>query len=357
MKVRKRIMVGVSGGVDSSVALAELQAAGHEVFGVFLRTWQPDWVECTWRDERRDAMRVCAHLEIPFIEVDAEDAYKQGVADYMISEYKAGRTPNPDVMCNREVKFGHFLQWAIAHGADAVATGHYARTIFNTKTGLYELHEAVDTEKDQSYFLWMLSQQDLQHVLFPLGDLVKKKTRMLAKKYTLPTAIKKDSQGVCFLGPIDMKAFLMHEIATTEGVVQTTTGEVIGTHPGAILFTIGERHGFTIHTQSATAEPYYVVGKDVDKNILIVDHVIASVEAVTTIDLTQVHNLSEQLVEGMSCEFRYRYHGKRLPCTITTYDPHAGTATITLSEPLLVSAGQSCVFYQGTHVLGGGIFA
>lgn len=354
---KKRIMVGVSGGVDSSVTLAELNARGHEVFGVFLRTWQPDWVECTWRDERRDAMRVCAHLELPFVEVNAEDAYKRGVADYMISEYRAGRTPNPDAMCNREVKFGHFLQWALEHGADAVATGHYARNIFNTETGKYELHESADAAKDQSYFLWMLTQKDLQHVLFPLGDLVKAETRTLAKKYKLPTAAKKDSQGVCFLGPIDMKEFLQREITSEPGNVEDKNGNVIGTHDGALLYTIGERHGFTIHAQSNAAQPYYVVGKNIDRNVIIVDHALAPLEAGTVFNLTNVNNLSEKLTEGMRCDFRYRYHGERIACTITAYDAKKGTATIVIERSLLVSPGQSCVFYRDTELLGGGIFA
>lgn len=354
---KKRIMVGVSGGVDSSVTLAELKAAGHEVFGVFLRTWQPDWVECTWRDERRDAMRVCAHLEIPFIEVNAEEAYKQGVADYMISEYKAGRTPNPDVMCNREVKFGHFLQWAREHGADAVATGHYARTIYNPQTQRYELHEAVDADKDQSYFLWMLTQKELQYALFPLGDLVKAKTRSLAKKHQLPTATKKDSQGICFLGPIDMKEFLQHEIEIKQGNVEDTAGNIIGSHDGALFYTLGERHGFTIHTNSATAQPYYVVGKDIDRNVLVVNHQLAPITPMLSFNLVNVNNLSEKLAPGMKCEFRYRYHGERLPCTVTEYDPQQNTATMVSEQSLLVSPGQSCVLYRGTEVVGGGIFA
>lgn len=355
--ILKRIMVGVSGGVDSSVTLAELQKAGHEVFGVFLRTWQPDWVECTWRDERRDAMRVCAHLEIPFIEVNAEDAYKKGVADYMISEYKAGRTPNPDVMCNRQVKFGHFLDWALEHGADAVATGHYARTVFNKKTDLYELHEAIDKDKDQSYFLWMLTQKDLKHAVFPLGGLVKKETRVLAKKHRLPTATKKDSQGICFLGPIDMKEFLQHEIESVSGNVEDIHGNVIGSHDGALFYTLGERHGFIIHAQSTTAQPYYVVAKDVERNVIVVDHTVRPVEERLELDLLHVNNLSEKIVAGMECEFRYRYHGERLSCVVSNYNAELKTATIAIQQPLLVSPGQSCVFYSGSELLGGGIFS
>jgi len=181
-KEKKKIFVGVSGGVDSSVSAALLQEQGHDVVGVFIRTWQPDWTPCTWKDERRDAMRVCAHLDIPFIELDLEKEYKQGVADYMIEEYRAGRTPNPDVMCNKEVKFGGFLKWALEHDADAIATGHYAQNIFNEKTDMYEMHKGKDDGKDQSYFLWTLTQDQLSKSLFPVGHLEKSTVRELAEK-------------------------------------------------------------------------------------------------------------------------------------------------------------------------------
>jgi len=238
-KHKIKVFVGVSGGVDSSVSAALLKEAtpknfeklfgrptpkgfsGYNVVGVFIRTWQPDFIECTWRDERRDAMRVCAHLDIPFLECDGEEAYKKGVADYMIEEYKKGNTPNPDVMCNREVKFGIFWDFAKKHGADYIATGHYARVdsnSFREVTGggvpfganatngvkelrekLFELKQSPDKSKDQSYFLWTLTQDDLSHTLFPVGHLNKTDVRKLALKYKLPTAVKKDSQGVCFL--------------------------------------------------------------------------------------------------------------------------------------------------------------
>ena len=164
---KKTVFVGVSGGVDSSVSAALLKDQGYDVVVVFIRTWTPDWIDCTWREERRDAMRVCAHLEIPFLDCDAEDAYKKGVADYMIAEYRAGRVPNPDVMCNREVKFGAFWEFARARGADYIATGHYAR-IGQSPEASHQLLIGVDSSKDQSYFLWMLTQEDLSHTLFPI---------------------------------------------------------------------------------------------------------------------------------------------------------------------------------------------
>ncbi len=357
MQQHKRVMVGVSGGVDSSVALAQLKKTGYDVFGVFLRTWQPDWSVCTWKNERRDAMRVCAHLQVPFIEVNAEEAYKKGVADYLISEYTAGRTPNPDVMCNREVKFGHFLQWAKQHGADYVATGHYARNIFNVETGMYELHEARDLSKDQSYFLWMLGQEDLKHVLFPVGDYEKTDTRKHATKYRLPTATKKDSQGICFLGPIDMKTFLKHEIKTVPGNVLDKQGNSIGTHDGALLYTLGERHGFHIANHAIDEKPYYVIAKNVTDNTITVDHVLESLTPSTTVRLTDVHTISGKIKKGYSCDFRYRYHGERVSCTVTAYDSKKKTATIEIAQPLLIPAGQSCVFYSDSECFGGGIFA
>ncbi|MCB9809332.1 tRNA 2-thiouridine(34) synthase MnmA, partial [Candidatus Nomurabacteria bacterium] len=250
MQEKKTIFVGVSGGVDSSVAVALLKEQGHRIVGVFIRTWQPEWMECTWRDERRDAMRVCAHLDIPFLECDLTQEYKTGVADYMIGEYKAGRTPNPDVMCNKEVKFGGFLKWALERGADYVATGHYTRVVScklqGENKGGYALLRGVDESKDQSYFLWTLTQDQLQHILFPIGNMPKSKTRTLAKKYHLPTATKKDSQGICFIGEISMKEFLSHYIDQQLGDVLNAQGEVIGYHSGALFFTLGERHGFTI---------------------------------------------------------------------------------------------------------------
>jgi len=182
-----KVFVGMSGGVDSSVSAYLLKKAGHEVTGVFIRVWQPEGGECTWKDERRDAMRVCAHLDIPFVTLDLRDAYKKGVVDYMIAEYKAGRTPNPDVMCNRQVKFGAFWQWATDQGADHIATGHYAQV----KDG--QLYEGADKNKDQSYFLWTLQKEELNHIMFPVGHLQKGEVRVIAEKAKLPVFDKKDS--------------------------------------------------------------------------------------------------------------------------------------------------------------------
>src|SRR3990167_4048684 len=198
---RKTVYIGLSGGVDSSVSAALLKKQGYDVTGVFIKVWQPNWITCTWKEDRLDAMRVCAKLEIPFLTLDLEKEYKRDVVDYMIREYKAGRTPNPDVMCNRYIKFGAFFNWARKYGADYIATGHYAQ-VFKKVTG-YRLQVSRDFEKDQTYFLWTLTQRELSQTLFPVGRITKPEVRKLAKKFGLPTADKKDSQGLCFIGKVD----------------------------------------------------------------------------------------------------------------------------------------------------------
>jgi tRNA-uridine 2-sulfurtransferase len=288
MNQGKKVYVGLSGGVDSSVSAALLQEAGYDVTGVFIKVWSPDFLECTWKEDRRDAMRVCAALDIPFETLDLEKEYKEGVVDYMVSEYKAGRTPNPDVMCNREVKFGGFLRWAKEQGADFIATGHYAQNILNTKSGQYELWAGVDSEKDQSYFLWTLTQEDLKSVLFPIGHLKKPQVRELAEKFGLSTATKKDSQGLCFLGKLDMKDFLSHFIAQQEGKVLDGTGKEIGVHSGALFYTLGQRHGFTTSVQT----PMYVTGKDIVKNTLTVALEPAAVTEGNTFALQKINWIS-----------------------------------------------------------------
>lgn len=350
--IGKTVFVGVSGGVDSSVSAALLKDQGYDVVGVFIRTWQPDFIECTWRDERRDAMRVCAHLNIPFLECDAEEAYKKGVADYMIEEYKKGNTPNPDVMCNREVKFGVFWDFAKAHGADFIATGHYAQIKHQTP---FKLERGIDLSKDQSYFLWTLTQYDLAHTLFPVGHLKKATVRKLAEKYNLPTASKKDSQGVCFLGPLDMKAFLMHYIKPQNGDVLDEKGNIIGSHSGAVFFTLGERHGFTINKNSTNDAPLYVIGKDIEKNTITVsENQHNNSKESFTYTLTNTNWVIEPIREKRYTA-QIRYHGDQLTCGVKKNDKL--TTLITFDIPVLVSAGQSIVIYDTDICLGGGIIA
>jgi tRNA-uridine 2-sulfurtransferase len=341
---RKKIFVGISGGVDSSVAAFLLQREGHDVHGIFVKTWSPEWLPCTWVDEKRDAMRVCAALDIPFHFLDAEEAYKTEVAEYMISEYKAGRTPNPDVLCNRVIKFGAMWEYAKAHGATAIATGHYART--NGKA----LLKGIDAAKDQSYFLWMLTKHELPHISFPIGHLQKFEVRGIAERAGLFTAVKKDSQGICFLGDIDMKDFLKHYITETPGDVVTEDGTVVGRHDGVVFYTLGERHGFTTIEKSANREPYYVVRKDIDRNVLVVSHHKQSPHKgrQQTIILRDA-NWIEQPVIGKQYDMQVRYHGELLPVRV------AADQSLVISHAGLLPLGQSAVLYYNETMLGGGI--
>jgi tRNA-specific 2-thiouridylase len=379
-EIKKTVFVGVSGGVDSSVAAALLKDQGYNVVGVFIRTWSPDFIECTWKDERRDAMRVCAHLDIPFLECDAEEAYKKGVADYMIEEYKKGNTPNPDVMCNREVKFGVFGQFAKEHGADFIATGHYARVLRSQSSfqsslslsasreytrgsgaptpvasqGLCELHKGIDSSKDQSYFLWTLTQDDLIHTLFPVGHLKKTEVRKLAEKYKLSTAVKKDSQGVCFLGPLDMKDFLKHYIETKKGDVLNEEGKVIGSHDGAIFFTLGERHGFNIFKNEDNSKPLYVVSKNIEMNTITVssspNHSKNNFSG-SQINTTNVNWISGIPKQNKAYNAQIRYHGDILDCKVEVLEGQK--AQIIFDKSVLVDKGQSIVVYDNDICLGG----
>ena len=285
----KTVFVGMSGGVDSSVSAALLKEQGYNVVGVFIRTWHPSFIKCNEEEERLDAMRVAAHLDIPFLTFDLSNEYKKDVADYMIKEYKAGRTPNPDVMCNKEIKFGAFLKKAISMGASYVATGHYAQNKkFSGKEFLSlrpRRHKAGDPRllkffpenfllkgkdplKDQSYFLWALDKKLFPKIIFPIGNYKKSKVRKIAKRFKLPVAEKKDSQGICFLGSVDIKDFLGHYIKQKKGKVLNELGEEIGYHNGAVFFTLGERHGFVISKKSPNDRPYYVISKDIKKNTI-----------------------------------------------------------------------------------------
>lgn len=368
-KKKQVVFVGLSGGVDSAVSAALLKKEGYEVVGVFIKTWHPEFLVCNEEEERRDAMRVAAHLDIPFLTFDLEDVYKKEVADYMISEYKAGRTPNPDVMCNKEVKFGAFLKKALSMGADFVATGHY------TQNKNLSLVKSIDPSKDQSYFLWTLRQEQLSKILFPIGHLKKAEVRKLAKKFDLPVAEKKDSQGICFLGAVDLKDFLKHYIKEKKGKVLNEAGEEIGYHDGAVFHTLGERHGFTITHKTSADKPYYIVDKDIKKNILVVspnkklifshgshsvlkmnDRALAANAEENTVFYLMLENvnwINVSPIEGKSYTAQIRYHGEFLPCKIETTSKTE--AKVTFEKPVLVASGQSCVVYDKDTCLGGGV--
>lgn len=375
MKDKKTVFVGMSGGVDSSVSAALLKEQGYDVVGVFIRTWHPDFIECNEEEERRDAMRIAAHLDIPFLTFDFEDVYKKEVADYMISEYKKGRTPNPDVMCNKEVKFGAFLKKALSMGADYVATGHYAKTStqnnffsgprisgslsqpdHSKKHFVFSLCKGNDVSKDQSYFLWTLKQEHLEKILFPIGHLKKTQVRKLAKKFDLPVAEKKDSQGICFLGDIDLKDFLKHYIKEKKGKVLNDKGEIIGYHKGAVFHTLGERRGFTITVKTATDGAYYVVDKDIKKNVLVVSQnskVIINNSSRDVVGIKSVNWISGAPLVNKKYTAQVRYHGELLSCKIEFINKN--NTKIIFTKPVLVASGQSIVVYDREICLGGGV--
>ncbi len=379
----KTVFVGMSGGVDSSLSAYLLKEQGYNVVGVFIKTWHPDFIECNEEEERRDAMRVAAFLDIPFLTFDFEDVYKKGVADYMINEYKAGRTPNPDVMCNREVKFGAFLNKALSMGADFVATGHYVNVrqennSFSQVLGssspqpdhskknnslvalnyyFFDLLKSIDPTKDQSYFLWTLKQEQLKNILFPIGNLTKKQVRVLAKKYKLPVAFKKDSQGICFLGMVDLKDFLKHYIKEKKGKVLNEKGEKIGEHEGAFFYTLGERKGFKIIKKNPNDKPYYIFAKDIEKNILHVsqnkDYLKENKKDNNFHILENLNFINEIPKENKEYTAQVRYHGEFYKCKLEFID--SKKLKIYFGKEVLVDSGQSVVFYDKDIVLGGGI--
>lgn len=350
---KERVFVGVSGGVDSSVSLLRLMKRGYSVVAVFIRTWQPNFIECTWKRERLDAMRVAAHLGVPFLTFNAEQAYKENVAEYMIREYKEGRTPNPDVMCNEHVKFGVFYDFAQSHGADYVATGHYAD--IRKSGGVHELHRGADPNKDQSYFLWSIKKSQLPHVLFPVGNSRKPSIRMEAKEAGLTTSEKKDSQGICFLGAIDIHDFLKEFIDLKEGDVLDTEGHIVGTHHGALLYTIGQRHGFSVTTKESTRTPHYVLSRDLHANTITVGTETLTCVHTTRIELSDMNLLTQEIPTQCEAQFRYRQTPFRVQ--LHMHDTHRAMLTVLAEGIDLPSLGQSCVLYRGTQCLGGGIIA
>ncbi len=352
----KKVFVGMSGGVDSSVAALLLKRAGYDVTGVFIKVWDAPWLPCDWREERRSAMRAAAKIGIPFRTLDLEKEYKEGVVDYMISEYVAGRIPNPDVFCNKRVKFGGFFEYAMKSGADFVATGHYARVV--EKDGERRLATAKDIQKEQSYFLFNISKEALQKTMFPIGDMKKSEVRTTAEDAELVNADKKDSQGICFLGPVSIQEFLSHYVQTEPGHVLNENGEHIGEHDGALFYTIGQRHGFRIFGESDRALPQYVVSKNMQDNTITVgprrDGLTSAVAQGCVLKDCNFLAPGDAWHDG---ELVIRYHGERIPLASTTILDSKSVRCVFLHPVTDIALGQAGVYYVGEECCGGGIIS
>ena len=357
-KSQPRVIVGVSGGVDSSVAALKLVEAGESVAGLFMQNWADDGSgECRAEEDRRDAVAVCGKLGIPFHFRDFSSEYWQSVFTHFIAEYAAGRTPNPDILCNREVKFKHFLDAARELGAEKIATGHYARIVKDA--GQSKLLRAVDRSKDQSYFLHQLGQEQLSATLFPVGELQKSDLRRIARDAGLPTHDKKDSTGICFIGERDFREFLGRYLPAITGEMRDPNGQKIGEHPGVFYFTLGQREGLQIGgVRGRAAAPWYVVGKDVASNVLYVDQDTHSPYLHSTTLWSEVAHWigGGPLARQFECTAQTRYRQLDEPCTVSVNDD--GTLAVKFNQPQrAVTPGQSVVFYQGDECLGGAVIA
>ncbi len=348
-----KVYVGLSGGVDSAVSAALLLQQGYDVHGVFMKNWTGDdfgiQENCPWEEDQAAAESVAKHLGIPFRSYNFEKEYREQVVTYFFNEFEAGRTPNPDVMCNTKIKFDAYLNKAIAEGADMIATGHYAQ--IKEVAGMYQLHQGADSKKDQTYFLHTLNQDQLSKAVFPIGNLQKSQVRELAREFKLPNAERKDSQGICFIGEIDVQQYLRSHISTKQGnIVDIDTREVVGEHDGVYFYTIGQRKGLKIGGQP---KPYYVADKNIETNELIVAHgnyhpALSHKE----VNLENIHWISEiDKIDLQNIQAVVRYQQRPQPAAFDQEN-----LIINFVEPQrAITSGQSAVLYSNTQCLGGGI--
>jgi tRNA-specific 2-thiouridylase len=368
VSTKAKLLVAMSGGVDSSVAALRLKEQGHDLVGAYMKNWiNEDKVvgHCPWMEDIDDARAVCDKLQIEFRVVNLMQEYRRGVVDYLLAGYERGLTPNPDVMCNREIKFGVFRSWAKEHGFTAVATGHYAQRVeaASNQTGAtdpksaIQLWEGADKNKDQSYFLALLNQEQLRDARFPIGDLEKSEVRALARRAGLPTATKKDSQGICFIGEVKMQDFLRAYVPDAPGpIIRATDGKALGEHRGLHFYTLGQRRGIRVPSNTDN-QAYVVVGKRAADRALLVafDGPAAPGLFQTEVRIHSLSWISEPITSARALEGRVRY---RDPRVALEFNPEAdGTARVTFREPQRgLASGQILAFYEGERLLGGGVY-
>lgn len=354
----KKVVCAMSGGVDSSVSAALLKGAGFDVVGMFMKCWQDDvgftkshMGACPAEEDEMWARRAAAKIGIPFYSVDLVQEYKQRVVEYFVSEYKAGRTPNPDVMCNREIKFGVFYDMAMnGLGANYVATGHYAR-LRNTKFGFRSLLKGKDPNKDQSYFLWAVEREKFRNVLFPVGGYLKSEVRKFAQKFRLPNAKRPDSQGICFIGKVEVGAFLRHYIEDKPGTILDFTGKTVGAHRGLHFYTIGQRQGINI----GGGPPYYVAQKNYAANTLVVAREYDEELFQMSLYAAGLNWIARKPRFPYRCKAKLRYRQEDQDAIIKGEDLD-GAVYVEFREPQrAVTSGQSVVFYKGEELVAGGV--
>lgn len=348
-----KVVVGISGGVDSSVAALILKQEGYDVTGIFMKNWD-DTDEngvCTAEEDFQDAVKICNQLDIPYYSINFEKEYYDRVFTYFLDEYKKGRTPNPDIMCNKEIKFKAFLDFAMNLGADYIATGHYAR-IKRDEDGNVLLLRGIDNNKDQTYFLSQLSQNQIKNVMFPVGDLEKKDVRRLAKEYKLATAEKKDSTGICFIGERDFKEFLSNYLPAKPGDMVSVDGEIMGQHQGLMYHTIGQRRGLGI---GGLGEAWFVCGKNLEKNQLIVcqgetnEHLFSDRLLASNFSTTMASKPKKEF----DCVAKFRYRQKDIPVHVKFIDEDH--IEVTYDHVKAVTPGQACVLYDREVCIGSAI--